>query len=175
MSRGEQMKLRLLTAMAYRPELLILDEPFSGLDPLVREELSSGLLELVGEGDWTVVIADHDVDEVERLADHAGFIARGSMQFSESMDLLQSRFQRVTARFAAEPASNPRPPNWLMPETGNRELRFMDQHYDSDRCRMALEQLGPLESMEVRPATLREIFVTLTRDRREKEKREIAR
>jgi ABC-2 type transport system ATP-binding protein len=78
MSRGEKMKLRLLLSMAYRPELLILDEPFSGLDPLVREELSAGLLELVGEGDWTVILASHDVEELERLVDLRVSLPKGT-------------------------------------------------------------------------------------------------
>lgn len=167
MSRGEQMKLRLLTSMAYRPELLILDEPFSGLDPLVRDELSDGLLNLVGEGDWTVILASHDVDEVERLSDHVGFISKGKMQFSESVDSLQSRFRGVSARFADE-VSNPRlQRDWMCVETSGNELRFVDAAYDEAACRRALESCGALAGFEARPLSLREIFVATSRQQRD--------
>ena len=163
MSRGERMKLRLLSSMAFHPELLILDEPFSGLDPSVRDELSSGLLELVGEGDWTVILASHDVEEVERLADHAGFIANGSMRFSEPVEALQQRFQRVTARFEAKPLDESIPANWSGLECSDRELRFVDEAYVAADCRTRLERMGPLVSVDARPLSLREIFIATTR------------
>ena len=166
MSRGEQMKLRLLTSMAFRPELLILDEPFSGLDPLVRQELAGGLLELVGEGDWTVILASHDVDEVERLADHAGFIAHGRMRFSESVEGLQRRFHRVTARFEGRTADAGLPEHWSSVERSENELRFVNEAYDAETCRAELAQLGPLQDMEARPLSLREIFIAATRRQR---------
>jgi len=163
MSRGERMKLRLLSSMAYRPELLILDEPFSGLDPAVRDELSSGLLELVGEGDWTVILASHDVEEVERLADHAGLIAGGSLRFSEPVETLQQRFRRVTARFEAKPAEASSPAHWSGVESSDLELRFIDHGYVEADCRAQLECLGPLASVETRRLSLREIFIATTR------------
>ena len=165
MSRGEQMRLRLISSMAYRPELLILDEPFSGLDPSVRDDLSSGLLELVGEEDWTVILASHDVDEVERLADHAGFIHQGRMQFSEGLEDLQRRFRRVTAFFTAKPVLQETPSTWSAVESGDRQLRFVDEAYDAATCRAELEKLGPLEDVEERPLTLREIFIAASRRR----------
>jgi ABC-2 type transport system ATP-binding protein len=168
MSRGEQMKLRLLASMAYRPELLILDEPFSGLDPLVREELSSGLLELVGEGDWTVILASHDVDDVERLADHAGIIAGGRMHFSESLETLQQRYRRVTARFEGHCAVSAAPDNWSAIECEGSELRFVDETFEAARCRADLAQLGALSTMEDRAMSLKEIFIAVTRRQRGK-------
>jgi ABC-2 type transport system ATP-binding protein len=70
LSRGMLMKAALLSSLAYRPKLLVLDEPFSGLDPLVREEFTRGLLEISEAGEWTVFVSSHDIEEVERLADH---------------------------------------------------------------------------------------------------------
>ena len=69
MSRGMQMKVSLVSSLSYRPELLLLDEPFTGLDPLVREELIDGILELMDGGDWTILLSSHDIHEVERLCD----------------------------------------------------------------------------------------------------------
>jgi ABC-2 type transport system ATP-binding protein len=166
MSRGERMKLRLLSAMAYRPEVLILDEPFSGLDAAVREDLASGLLELVGEGNWTVVLASHDLDELERLVDHVGFIANGRMRFNESVEDLQSRFRKVTARFGSVPVLENLPDSWCRMEQEGGQIRFVDEFYDESSIRSELEGLGSLQSLDARPMSLREIFVATSRRER---------
>jgi ABC-2 type transport system ATP-binding protein len=88
LSRGTRMKAALLASLAYRPELIILDEPFTGLDPLVRDELIRALLELTGEYRWTTLISSHDIDEVERLADTIAFIDNGRILFTESVQAL---------------------------------------------------------------------------------------
>src|SRR5262249_2132011 len=77
MSRGTRMKAALLSSLAYRPELVLLDEPFTGLDPVVRDELIGALLQACAERASTVFISSHDIDEVERLADWIGFIEDG--------------------------------------------------------------------------------------------------
>src|SRR5580658_1892841 len=92
LSRGMLMKAALLSSMAYRPRLLVLDEPFSGLDPLVREEFVRGVLEASVSGDWTILISSHDIEEVERLADHVILLDRGRLNFSEPAESLQTRF-----------------------------------------------------------------------------------
>jgi ABC-2 type transport system ATP-binding protein len=93
LSRGTRMKAALLVSLAYRPELIILDEPFTGLDPLVREELIRALLELTGEYRWTTLISSHDIDEVERLADAIAFIDKGRIVFTESVQTLIEQHQ----------------------------------------------------------------------------------
>ena len=62
LSRGMRVKAALVSALAYRPRLLILDEPFSGLDPVVRDDLVHGVLERAGEEQWTVLVSSHDLD-----------------------------------------------------------------------------------------------------------------
>jgi ABC-2 type transport system ATP-binding protein len=88
LSRGARMKAALLVSLAYRPELIVLDEPFTGLDPLVRDELIRALLELTGEHRWTALISSHDIDEVERLADAIAFIDNGRITFTDSVQAL---------------------------------------------------------------------------------------
>ena len=105
LSRGTRMKAALLASLAYRPDLVVLDEPFTGLDPLVRDELVRGLLEVSGERPWTVLISSHDIDEVERLADWVGFIKDGRLLFAEpvvgaarALPARRSRAGRTTRR-----------------------------------------------------------------------------
>ena len=89
------MKAALLTSLAYRPELIVLDEPFTGLDPMVRDELVRALLELPGERPCTMLISSHDIEEVERLADWIGFIDRGQLALAEPVDSLLRRVRLI--------------------------------------------------------------------------------
>jgi ABC-2 type transport system ATP-binding protein len=101
LSRGDYMKVALLCALAPRPQLLLMDEPFTGMDVMVKDELVQGLLETAGSEEWTIVICSHDLAELEMLADWVGFISAGEMLVSEPMDDLRARFQEpVTLRDA---------------------------------------------------------------------------
>ena len=77
LSQGQQAKIGLLTALAYRPELLILDEPSSGLDPVVRRDILEAIIRTVSEEGRTVLFSSHLLDEVERVADHVVMLQRG--------------------------------------------------------------------------------------------------
>jgi ABC-2 type transport system ATP-binding protein len=95
LSRGQRMKAALLSSLAYRPQLVVLDEPFSGLDPLVREEFLSGLLELTETEGWTVWISSHDMEEVERFADRVAIIDQGRVHLEDEVAAIQARFRMV--------------------------------------------------------------------------------
>lgn len=94
-SRGEKVKLALLLAMAFRPRLLILDEPFAGLDPLARAEFLDSLLEITRQNDWSIFFSAHDIDDVEKLADDVVILDQGRIRVSETLDGLQERFRRI--------------------------------------------------------------------------------
>ncbi len=128
----------------------------AALDPLVREELSAGLLELLGGNDWTVVLASQDVDELDRLADRVGYLANGRLHFSETVESLQRRFRKVRATFATAPRSEvaPMPPSWQAVECAGREIGFIDDDYDEARCRKHLARLGAVERVEAHPLGL---------------------
>src|SRR5580704_10092132 len=83
LSHGMRMKMLLACALPFRPKLLILDEPFSGLDPLVRDEFMEGLLEQAGE--MTVLVSSHELSEIEGLASHVAFLDEGKLLFIETM------------------------------------------------------------------------------------------
>ncbi len=94
LSRGGRMKAALLTALTFHPGVLVLDEPFSGLDPLVRDQLTLTLLTLMAERPFTVLVSSHDLDEIERLATWIAFIDSGRVLLAESTVALLDRFQR---------------------------------------------------------------------------------
>lgn len=77
MSRGQGMKLMLTAALAPEPDLLLLDEPFAGLDPLVKEEVLLGIVEALKEGERTVLCATHELDIAARIADRVAVLQDG--------------------------------------------------------------------------------------------------
>ena len=170
LSRGMLMKASLLSSLAYRPKLLVLDEPFSGLDPLVRDEFIHGVLEVSATGDWTVFISSHDIAEIEQLADHVGILDAGRLQLSEPTESLQSRFRRieVTLPPTPTPPSSPfnLPTTWLaFAQTGSL-ARFIETRFDPAATESACRTHFPDAQITAYPMTLREIFVNLARHNR---------
>jgi ABC-2 type transport system ATP-binding protein len=168
LSRGTRMKAALVSSLAYHPKLLVLDEPFAGLDPLVREEFSQGVLEVTGQQQWTVFLASHDIDEVERLADWVAMINNGRLLLSESVASLLARFRQVQvvpAGAGAVPSSLPA--TWLLPEQAGHAFRFFDTQYEETSSGALLQQVFPgAENVRAEPMSLRSIFVALARANR---------
>jgi ABC-2 type transport system ATP-binding protein len=166
LSRGTRMKAALLSALAYRPELLVLDEPFSGLDPLVRDELIQALLELANDRDrpWTVFISSHDIEEVERLADSVAFLDNGHIVFAEPVARLLERFRLVEVIAPDDAAlSSPSEPAWIPQGVAGRTLRFVDTDHASPDASSRIATHYPNAEIRTHPMALRDIFVALAR------------
>lgn len=167
LSRGMRMKAALVSALAYRPRLLVLDEVFGGLDPLVREELIEGLLESASE--TTIFISSHDLAEIESFASHIGYLDRGMLQFSEEMSSLTARFREMEITMeppASVPAGRQWPANWTRPETTPAVVRFVETRFEPDRTTEDVRSFfGPVRQVTANPMSLRAIFVTLARNR----------
>jgi ABC-2 type transport system ATP-binding protein len=100
MSGGERRKAAILLALAARPDVLIMDEPAAGLDPIARRELVDALVESLSEGQGqTVLFSTHIISDLERVADHVGIMDRGRMVSSSPLEELQSATQRVQIIF----------------------------------------------------------------------------
>ena len=166
LSRGMRMKAALLSSLAYRPKLVVLDEPFSGLDPLVRDEFIRGLLELTEQEGWTVFISSHDIEEVQRLADRIAIINRGKLALDESNESLQGRFRAVEVVFPDQekpPAQVPA--SWLHVEQAGRTLRFVETQFNNEDVLSATVKQTLFQDAchHAVPMSLREIFVALAR------------
>jgi ABC-2 type transport system ATP-binding protein len=167
LSRGMRMKAALLASLAYRPELIVLDEPFTGLDPLVREELIRAMLELPDDTPRTVFIASHDIEEVERLADWIGFITNGRLRFAEPVSSLQSRFRLVEVVAAGDtvpaiPARN----GWIPAGAAGRTARFIDTAHSGAPSEERIATTFPEAEIRTSAMPLRDIFVCLARTHR---------
>ncbi len=164
-SRGMRMKAALLCSLAYRPRLVVLDEPFSGLDPLVRDEFIRGMLELTENEGWTVFVSSHDIAEVERMADRVAILNRGRLQLDEAADALQARFRSVEVILGGGTENTGKlPESWLNIEYAGRVLRFTDSRFNEGELNQAVARYFPAaKQFNAMPLTLREIFVTLAR------------
>jgi ABC-2 type transport system ATP-binding protein len=87
LSHGMRLKMALACALSYRPKLLILDEPLSGLDALARDEIIAGFLHQAGK--MTILVSSHELDEVERFATHVAFLHEGRLLFQGSVAALE--------------------------------------------------------------------------------------
>lgn len=163
-SRGMKMKAALAVSLAYRPRLMLLDEPFSGLDPLVRDQMIEALLE--PDSEQTVFVSSHDLAEIESLADHIGFLNNGKLVASEPVEALQLRHREVEVSLdrAAEIENAS---TWRLVERGESLLRFIETDYRGEATQAAWrERLPPDAAVKASPATLRRIFAVLAKEGR---------
>jgi ABC-2 type transport system ATP-binding protein len=107
LSQGQQAKIGLLTALAYRPELLILDEPSSGLDPVVRRDILEAIIRTVSEEGRTVLFSSHLLDEVERVADHVVMLQHGRVVLNGRTDEVRGNHILAVLTFAEPPMKTP--------------------------------------------------------------------
>lgn len=132
LSHGMRMKVLLIGALAFRPKLLVLDEPLSGLDPLVRDEIVNGLLQQAQ--DTTILISSHELTEIESFTTHVAFMQDGHLLLQEAIETLQERFRHVSVRLAAvKHLPSPLPPSWLSPQIAGHQLQFVTSEFKGER------------------------------------------
>jgi ABC-2 type transport system ATP-binding protein len=108
LSKGMVVKLALLLAVSHRPALLVLDEPTTGLDPIVHEDFLDGVLRSICGGQTTVLYSSHDLGDIRRLADRVGILRAGRLLVQRDTDELLSSTKRVRAVLA-----DGRLPRWV--------------------------------------------------------------
>lgn len=173
LSRGMKMKAAFASSLAYRPELIVLDEPFSGLDPLVRDELIEGLLERAPE--TTIFLSSHDLSEIESFSSHVGFLEQGRLIFSEEMGKLTARFREVTVTLNAPSSTENHPQSWLLVEHMDSVVRFIHSDYKGEASDAMIAQFYPsARDISMDAMTLREIFLAIAKQNRNKKKEQAA-
>ena len=98
MSKGQRARVGLTLALAHRPKLLVLDEPSSGLDPVVRNDILGAIIRTIADQGSTVLFSSHLLDEVQRLSDLVGVIRSGKLVEFGPLDEMQTKYQRVVVR-----------------------------------------------------------------------------
>jgi ABC-2 type transport system ATP-binding protein len=167
LSHGMRVKLALACALPFRPQLLVLDEPFSGLDALVREEFMRELVSQAGE--MTILVSSHELPEIEGLATHIAFIEKGRVLFQEEMEALQARTRAVRVTLTGDAIVPPRPPtNWIELHAAGSVLSFIDIAFVAESLPQSIAAvLRAVRHIDVQPVGLRSIFTALARARRQ--------
>ncbi len=108
LSGGERQKIATLLALGHRPELLVMDEPASGLDPVARRQFMVTLLEIAAETGRTILFSSHIVSDIERVASHVWILREGAIVWQGELDALKESTVRIVLRadrpFTAPPA-----------------------------------------------------------------------
>jgi ABC-2 type transport system ATP-binding protein len=157
LSKGQRARVGLLAALAHRPELLVLDEPSSGLDPIVRRDILSAIIRTIADEGRTVLFSSHLLNEVERVADHVAMINRGRLVFSAALDDIKATHRCLTLRF---PEPRPAPPmlgNVLAWEGAGYEWTALCEVPDADLRDAATR--GGADIVAERIPSLDEIFM----------------
>lgn len=157
LSFGSKTKLALLLALARRPELLVLDEPTTGLDAIAKRELFSALLEIVRDTRRTILISSHNLGDLERFADHVAIIDRGQILHAGPLDTVTGQF--CLADFELPDGKNPAEIPGVRPlrREGSRIRALID------RDRGGLENLAAAGARDLAHTTvdLEELFISL--------------
>ena len=157
LSKGMRTKLALLLALSRRPQLLILDEPGEGLDPVAIEELLQDLVAAAGNG-TTIFFSSHQISEVERIAEQVCILDEGELVADLSLEDMRKDYRRITLGFSDEPE----PRRFSLP--GVRKLQISGRQVtlvasaNSDAILEIVRDMGPV-SLDVAPIGLREVFL----------------
>jgi len=167
LSKGMAQKVQLLSAVVHDPEFVILDEPFSGLDPVNQTELESFIRNLAREGK-TILFSTHTMQHAERLCDRLVILARGSKRFEGTLDEARGLLPR-RARLAADAdlgflAGVPGVAGVTRPAPPSQPFWSVDlKEGDDGRALLAacFERKVPLTHFDVAPPSLFDVFVSL--------------
>lgn len=163
LSRGMRTQLGLVSALAHRPELLLLDDPTLGLDAVVLDDFFATLAETSKKEGTTVLMASHNIAELESIASHVGLFADGRIVLSDSLDGLRTRTREVTMTFADDA------PTAVNTIADFKAIRSSGRHVTGfvlDESSGAIDRLKALKPTEIntRELTLKEIFVNFMRE-----------
>ncbi|MCH2137726.1 MAG: ATP-binding cassette domain-containing protein [Phycisphaerales bacterium] len=164
LSKGQQQKIQFIASVLHDPDVLILDEPFSGLDPVNRQLLSRVIRDLHAEG-RTIVFSTHVLPEAETLCEHILLMDKGRKLLDDTLGSIREQFHPrdlVVERIDPGPApSVPGTSARADDQDGRRWLLQMDDGVDAQAAMAAALAAAPLRSVQHREPSLEDVFATL--------------
>ena len=156
LSKGMQKQAAFWLAMSQCPEVVILDEPVDGLDPVMRRQVWSALLSDVAENGTTVLVSSHNLRELEDVCDHVGIMNHGRMLVERSLSALQDNIVKIQLAFA----DGGKLPEGLeiLHRSSTGRLQQLILRGSAEELTAKLSAAGPL-FLEVVPLNLEEIFI----------------
>lgn len=157
LSKGMQKQVAFWLSVCCRPQLLILDEPVDGLDPVMRRQIWSIIMNDVAEHGTTVLVSSHNLRELEDVCDHVGIMNEGKILIEKSLSDLQGSVTKVQAAFAGEMPKLPDSIQVLHQTTTGR-VHTLILKGEPKEAEAAMAATNPL-LLDVLPLTLEEIFI----------------
>ncbi len=157
LSKGQRARAGLLVALAYKPELLLLDEPSSGLDPIVRRDILGAIVRTIADEGRTVLFSSHLLAEVERVSDQVAMIKSGRILFCDALDRVKNRHARLTLRFEDPQPTPPRLAGALAWDGAGREWTAVCSG-NSNQWQLEAAAIGA-QVIEQSAVSLDEIFI----------------
>ncbi len=163
LSKGQRARLGLVLAVAHRPQLLVLDEPSSGLDPLVRRDILRAIIKTIADEGRTVLFSSHLLDEVERVADRVAIIDGGRIVHDDDLQALKANYHRLVLAFDAARETPPEAAGFFNWQGGSRNWSAF-YHGRADNLEGESARLDARIVEQATP-TLNELFVALVGSR----------
>ncbi len=157
LSKGMQKQVAFWLAVCIRPELLILDEPVDGLDPVMRRQVWSIIMADVAETGSTVLVSSHNLRELEDVCDHVGIMHQGKIMIERSLSELQGSVCKIQVAFQAEMPKLPENFEVLHMSNTGRVYPLIVKGNPKD-AKEQLEKMNPM-LIDLLPLTLEEIFI----------------
>ena len=159
MSKGMQRQAALMLALSTTPKYLMLDEIFDGLDPVVRQLIKKLLVELVTENNSTIIIASHNLRELEDVCDHIGLIHSGGIVLEKELDEAKLGIHRVQIVFDKEIGEGAFSELNVVKIQRQGKLLNLTIKGDGEYIEKYLRDMNPVY-MEMLPLTLEEVFIS---------------
>ena len=161
LSGGERQKISILLALGHRPELLVLDEPLSSLDPIARRSFLRQLLEITLDQTRAVIFSSHIISDLERVANEIWIMREGKMTWQGELDTLKESVVRLHLRAQQPLSGDINVPHTLYQRVDGNTATVSVNRWEPSLSREIGERLGV--EVEVEPLDLEDIFLELHR------------
>lgn len=161
LSKGMRAKLALLMALSFEPELLLLDEPASGLDPAARRNFIETILSRYQQTGKTILLSSHLLNDFAGLLDHVAFMRDGKIELVAPLEQLQRQMKRVRLVFEDGMPESLHVNGSIKTSVNGREAVATLEHFDAERTMVELKALNPSHII-VEDLSLEDIFIART-------------
>jgi ABC-2 type transport system ATP-binding protein len=161
LSRGQRTFAALAAAIGHEPQLLILDEALTGLDPISRQEVLASIIDVMHLEGRTVIITGQDIANLERICDYVGFLIEGKLFYEGPLEALKARVKRIMIQHPSGPPP-PIPAGALRASEGPRETQFTVSNFAPE---LLDELAAPGRVVQAMDMSLEDIFVDLVKSR----------
>lgn len=158
LSKGMKKQVAFRLVLSCMPEVLILDEPLDGLDPVMRKQIMNIIISDVAERDMTVLVSSHNLRELEDICDYVGIIHRGKMVMEKPLDDLKGNIQKIQLVFKEDPPDDFRESFEILHLSKTGSVYTAIIKGDGDEITEKINQLSPVVCDKV-SLTLEEVFI----------------